>query len=442
MIAVLPVTPAYGAAAWGLTSEPNESEVLDPRKKPRLQHGSLQGPGSLRSAEAGRFSWDSQPPLQDGEVIEESLLQHDVKGKWQTISTADRSAPYTYYAVMGGEDLRLRAKIVTNMATYVSAKKVVKIVIYPTEWETLQFPPSVVDGKPALIKFKVSNRDHRLTKPYVFTLERRTKKRPKRWRAIREGKGRNKVISVRPRVTTQYRLTVEDRRGQRLRERFRIRNLPPGPVVTYPRGAPRPNVAPLQRRARAGGAGIKIRNIPAKLWQRMQGISWRPGCVPRRHLRLVRVHYWAYDGYLRRGRLIVHESVAHRVGAVFRDFHRLKVPIRSIYPVDRFGYLPRLKGANDYASMAAGNTSAFNCRDVVGRPGVRSNHSTGRAIDINPWENTYASSGGRLPNSWWTGKTVGKYAWGHARALVPRIMAKHGATWTYGNSDEHHFDFR
>ena len=42
--------------------------------------------------------------------------------------------------------------------------------------------------------------------------------------------------------------------------------------------------------------------------------------------------------------------------------------------------------------MAAGNTSAFNCRDVTGRPGVRSPHSYGRSLDLNTWENPYRSA--------------------------------------------------
>ena len=35
------------------------------------------------------------------------------------------------------------------------------------------------------------------------------------------------------------------------------------------------------------------------------------------------------------------------------------------------------------------NTAAFNCRYVVGRPGVWSEHASGRAIDVNPLVNPY-----------------------------------------------------
>lgn len=46
-------------------------------------------------------------------------------------------------------------------------------------------------------------------------------------------------------------------------------------------------------------------------------------------------------------------------------------------PIENF------KGDDD-ASMVANNTSAFNCRFITGKTGVYSNHSWGRAIDINP----------------------------------------------------------
>ena len=42
--------------------------------------------------------------------------------------------------------------------------------------------------------------------------------------------------------------------------------------------------------------------------------------------------------------------------------------------------------------MAAGNTSAFNCREVTGNPYRLSQHSYGNAIDINTFENPYVTS--------------------------------------------------
>ena len=47
---------------------------------------------------------------------------------------------------------------------------------------------------------------------------------------------------------------------------------------------------------------------------------------------------------------------------------------------------------SDIASMAAGNTSGFNCRSVTGESTRVSQHSYGNAIDINPFENPYATA--------------------------------------------------
>src|SRR3546814_6920223 len=68
----------------------------------------------------------------------------------------------------------------------------------------------------------------------------------------------------------------------------------------------------------------------------MTGISWRSGCpVGRWSLRLVRVNYWAFDGYRRRGEIVVHEDAARKVGKAFSSMYARRLPIRSMYRVDR-----------------------------------------------------------------------------------------------------------
>ena len=66
-----------------------------------------------------------------------------------------------------------------------------------------------------------------------------------------------------------------------------------------------------------------------------------------------------------------------------RRLYRIDYPIRRMELVDRYG-------ADDHRSMAADNTSAFNCRFVAGT-NRWSMHAYGRAIDINPVENPYVS---------------------------------------------------
>ena len=175
----------------------------------------------------------------------------------------------------------------------------------------------------------------------------------------------------------------------------------------------------------------------------MTGRSWHRGCpLGRSGLRLVRINYWGFDGYRYRGEMVLSSAVARRAAGALRDMHERRFPIRRMYRVDRFGWSKRLHGANDYASMRADNTSAFNCRSVVNKPGVMSPHSRGRAVDINPWENPYRSATGLVPNKWWASHSHPRYAWRSASHPVVRIWRSHGFRWTYGTGDSQHVDGR
>jgi hypothetical protein len=139
--------------------------------------------------------------------------------------------------------------------------------------------------------------------------------------------------------------------------------------------------------ARAGGTprfDSRIATITPSL--RASMTSWRPGCpVPVARLRLLTVDHWGFDGRERRGRLIVHAGYARGVVRVFRALHRARFRIRRMELVERYG-------SNDDRSMAADNTSGFNCRRVEGSSGW-SEHAYGRAIDLNPLENPYVRRG-------------------------------------------------
>lgn len=247
---------------------------------------------------------------------------------------------------------------------------------------------------------------------------------------------------VRPRRTVHYRTVTADAQWWRSHTSAstRVQNLPPGKPVVLPAAAPEPRSPKTQPRADKAGADAVVSRIPDEVWKAMKGRSWRRGCLARSKLRLVRVNHYGFDGYRYRGEVVVAASVARCTADVLTALHAAEVPIRSMVLVDRFGYSERLGGADNYASMAADNTSAFNCRDVVGRPGVRSPHATGRAIDINPLENPYLSRDGWLPHTYWVGRSHPRVAWRSSRHKVVRIMARHGFRWTYGVSDGHHFD--
>ncbi|MEZ0493718.1 M15 family metallopeptidase [Kineococcus sp. TBRC 1896] len=118
--------------------------------------------------------------------------------------------------------------------------------------------------------------------------------------------------------------------------------------------------------------------------------SWRPGCpVPPERLRTVTVSFVDFAGAPSTGRLVVHADVADAVVAVFDRLYAQRFPIARMEPVEAFG-------GSDDASMAADNTSAFNCRATTGGGGF-SEHSYGTAIDLNPIENPYVKGTTVLP---------------------------------------------
>ncbi len=110
--------------------------------------------------------------------------------------------------------------------------------------------------------------------------------------------------------------------------------------------------------------------------------SWHAGCpVGPAQLRLLRLSHWGFDGRARVGSLVVRDRVARDVVSVFRRLYGARFPIRRLRKVDAY------RGSDD-ASMAADNTSGFNCRFVSGT-NRWSQHAYGEAIDVNPVENPY-----------------------------------------------------
>jgi hypothetical protein len=120
--------------------------------------------------------------------------------------------------------------------------------------------------------------------------------------------------------------------------------------------------------------------------------SYRPGCpVGPSQLRLLHVSYIGFDGASHVGRIVVNAAVVNDVLTVFKQLYAERFPIRRMEPVDAFH-------GSDNASMAADNTSGFNCRYAVTTgPKVWSVHAYGEAIDVNTVENPYKEGGQILP---------------------------------------------
>ena len=133
-----------------------------------------------------------------------------------------------------------------------------------------------------------------------------------------------------------------------------------------------------------------ISTITPQIKQRMiKGNSWRKGCpVSLENLRYLKVTHIDFNGKSRIGEIIVHKDVSHEVTEIFEALYEIGYPVRKMKLVSDY------KG-NDWQSIEADNTSAFNCRSATGSK-KWSKHSYGKAIDINPIENPYISRSGRI----------------------------------------------
>jgi D-alanyl-D-alanine carboxypeptidase len=152
--------------------------------------------------------------------------------------------------------------------------------------------------------------------------------------------------------------------------------------------------------------------------------SWRPGCpVPLEDLRLLTVKHWGFDRALHQGELVVHRDQARAVLRVLPRLFKARFPIERMRLVDEYG-------GDDERSMAANNTSAFNCRGVPGS-GSWSEHAYGRAIDINPLQNPEVRDGKVSPAAGADYVDRSRTAPGMIRAgdVVVRAFASIGWGW-------------
>jgi hypothetical protein len=106
----------------------------------------------------------------------------------------------------------------------------------------------------------------------------------------------------------------------------------------------------------------------------------------RENLALVEVQYVSFDGLVHQGQLVVHRDLADDVRVRFVELLFIRFPIEKVIPIVAYDW-------DDEASMQDNNTSAFNYRAIYPITKL-SNHSTGRAIDINPKLNPCTASNG------------------------------------------------
>lgn len=125
----------------------------------------------------------------------------------------------------------------------------------------------------------------------------------------------------------------------------------------------------------------KIRPIGPALRARMASSHGNQCPLRWRDLRYLQVSYVGFDAVPHVGELVVHRQHARSITQVFEKLYAARWPIDQMRLVDDYA-------GEDAESMAANNTSAYNCRPVAGSDSW-SQHAYGAAIDLNPVQNPY-----------------------------------------------------
>ena len=176
--------------------------------------------------------------------------------------------------------------------------------------------------------------------------------------------------------------------------------------------------------------GFTSQKIDQEIKKRIQGRSYKKGAkISLSSLR-----------YVQEGEMIVNKKIARRTLKAFYQLYKLRYPIEKMKLVDEYE-------AEDEASMADNNTSAFNYRKVANSNKL-SKHSLGLAIDINPRINPYITSYGIAPANSRAyrvreiSKCKGKYKdyMIHRGDKVYKIFKKYGFSW--GGDWKHSKDYQ
>lgn len=180
------------------------------------------------------------------------------------------------------------------------------------------------------------------------------------------------------------------------------------------------------------GFASRIDRVPDDVLARS---SWEAECPVRAdQLRWVRLTFWGFDDARHTGELLVNADAAQAMVAAFERLYDAKYPIEEmrITPADELEAEPTGDG---------NNTSAFTCRPIAHGSTTWSEHSYGRAVDVNPFLNPYVKGDVVIPELASAYLDRGRTDPGviHADDAVTRAFASVG--WIWGGSWQHSKDY-
>ncbi len=149
---------------------------------------------------------------------------------------------------------------------------------------------------------------------------------------------------------------------------------------------------------------------------------------------IVDVEYYSFDDKLHRGQLVIHKKMKTDIEQIFHLIKKRKFPVKHAIPIVKYDW-------NDNKSMAANNTSAFCYRYIAGTKRL-SNHSFGRAVDINPYNNPVIYAEGKISPEGAVYDTSKPGVFTESNPIVQEFIER---GWRWGGNfnslkDYHHFD--
>lgn len=169
--------------------------------------------------------------------------------------------------------------------------------------------------------------------------------------------------------------------------------------------------------------------IDDALFERIYGKSFKTDCtVPRTDLRYLHLLHYTSDGKTVLGEMICHKDIAASLLDIFRRLYEAHYPIERMLLIDDYD-------ADDIQSMNHNNTTCFNFRHIAGSKKL-SNHSLGKAVDLNPLYNPYVKrrADGTVKVSPESGRKYAdrKKSFGYKidhNDLAFRLFKQHGFRW-------------
>jgi len=156
----------------------------------------------------------------------------------------------------------------------------------------------------------------------------------------------------------------------------------------------------------------------------------------RKRQKLIKLKYYSFDGRVHQGQMVLDKDLVKDIKKIFELALKEKFPIKSVIPMSDMRF--RKNGRwDDDMSMAAGNSSSFNYREITGG-GRLSNHAYGRAVDLNTFQNPYIKGKISLP----PGAKYDPAAPGTFTADSPIVKTFVSLGWAWGGNWKSPIDYQ